>query len=198
MGTWGPCNETKQYRTIDRNMKTRKHYRIYSTALIIGATSLLCVDLQAQSNWVRKANMPTARCSLAVCALDGKIYVIGGGVQNQVVTTAVEQYDPATDTWSTKASMHTARGFFGAAALNGKIYAVGGWGMGSVALAACEVYDPASDTWTQVQDLHTPRFGAAAAAANGKIYVFGVLPSRDAMLQTGQLLSCGIGCSSSA
>ena len=107
-------------------MKTRNLDSIYSTAVIIGVAGLLGVDLPAQSNWVRKANMPTARCSLAVCALDGKIYAIGGGIQNQVVTTAVEQYDPSTDTWVKKASMRTPRGFFGAAALNGKIYAIGG------------------------------------------------------------------------
>lgn len=153
-------------------------------ALVVGIIVLASLETTAQSNWIRKADMPTPRCSLAVAVLDGKIYAIGGGIRNQVVTTAVEQYDPATDTWVKKADMHTPRGFFGAAALNGKIYAVGGWGMGNVALAGCEEYDPASDTWTVKKSMPTARRHGSVVSAGGKIYALGGYTSPPTALKT--------------
>ncbi|MBT8387353.1 MAG: hypothetical protein KJO12_08060, partial [Ignavibacteria bacterium] len=32
----------------------------------------------AQSRWTQKTDIPTARCFISSCTLDGKIYVIGG------------------------------------------------------------------------------------------------------------------------
>jgi N-acetylneuraminic acid mutarotase len=127
----------------------------------------------ATDTWQRKADMPTARNSLAVVTgPDGKIYAIGG-VQTPVYST-VEAYDPATDTWQRKADMPTAR-FQLAAALgsNGRIYAIGGQANGRY-LSTVEEYDPATDTWRRMADMPTARTNlGAAGASNGKIYAIG-------------------------
>jgi len=68
--------------------------------------------------------MPTARYSLNVAEVDGKIYAIGG--YNGGYLDIVEEYDPTTDTWTTKTSMPTARYDLGVVEANGKIYAIGG------------------------------------------------------------------------
>ncbi len=51
-------------------MNTRS---IRSVSLAMGLITLNTTELFAQSNWVRKANMPTARLGLAAVVVDGKI-----------------------------------------------------------------------------------------------------------------------------
>jgi len=80
----------------------------------------------ATNRWSRKADMPTPRYALAVAAVNGKIYAIGGQGAHFTPLATVEIYDPVTDTWSTGTDMPTARSSLAAAALNGKIYAIGG------------------------------------------------------------------------
>jgi len=57
--------------------------------------------------WTRKADMPTARTLSAIAVVDGIIYIIGGSFDedylsevNVEVISAVEAYDPGTDTWT--------------------------------------------------------------------------------------------------
>jgi hypothetical protein len=84
--------------------------------------------------------MPTARRSLGLAVVDGKIYAIGGvGKDGKVGTN--EMYDPATDNWTTKAPMPTSRSGFGIVVWNNLIYVMGG---GS---SLTDVYDPVSDFW---------------------------------------------------
>src|SRR5581483_2365839 len=81
--------------------------------------------------------MPTARDSLGMAALSGKLYAVGGN--DGSVSNAVEAYDPTTNTWAPKAPMTTARRYLGvAASFNGKLYAVGGSLGGSTGLATVE------------------------------------------------------------
>ncbi|MEN6428514.1 MAG: LamG-like jellyroll fold domain-containing protein [Phycisphaerales bacterium] len=151
-------------------MKTRGAFGVVLASGFMTATFL---SLSAQAGWTRKADMPTARTSLAACVVDGKIYAIGGAPQNQVVTATVEQYDPGTDTWTPKASMQTPRAFFGASEVNGRIYAVGGWAQGGAYLASCEEYNPVADTWTTKASMSTGRCFLSTVAVGGKLYVLG-------------------------
>ncbi|HEX7926240.1 MAG TPA: kelch repeat-containing protein [bacterium] len=103
-------------------------------------------------SWEIAAPMPTPRGEAWAVAVNGKIYVIGGGDGAAVLGT-VEEYDIATDTWTncgggcapkTTPSVQLVVG-----ALGGKIYAFGGFtvGDGSAATAAVEVFDPAANSW---------------------------------------------------
>ena len=69
-------------------------------------------------SWAERHSMNQARGGLGVAAVNGKIYAIGGRVENdsyymQNPTTGFvgtnEEYDPATDKWILKASMPTPR-----------------------------------------------------------------------------------------
>ena len=76
-----------------------------------------------------KTPMPTLRHVHRACAVDGKIYVMGGitSIGCDFPISKVEEYDPSTDTWDpTKTDMPTPRESFGLSAVNGKIYAIGG------------------------------------------------------------------------
>ncbi|QUI24380.1 hypothetical protein HZI73_19685 [Vallitalea pronyensis] len=124
-------------------------------------------------SWEIKASMPTARGSIGVVEVDGKIYAIGGigGEGNKL--DIVEQYDPHTNTWVTKANMPTSRYALGAAVANGKIYAIGGMDSQGNMLNIVEEYDPVTDTWTTKANMLTNRYTVAVVEANGKIYAIG-------------------------
>jgi N-acetylneuraminic acid mutarotase len=130
----------------------------------------------ATDTWTTKADMPSRRAHVAIDVVDGKIYVIGGifgeTPQDNRALSAVEAYDPATDTWTRKADMPTARNGVGACVVDGRIYVSGGWD-GNNHLATMEVYDPATDTWTQASDMPRTRSFHTASVVVGKIYIIG-------------------------
>jgi N-acetylneuraminic acid mutarotase len=129
----------------------------------------------AQDTWTRKADMPTARHSLAVAVLNGLLYAVGGNDGNGSVP-AVEVYDPATDTWSARAPMSEDRALLSAAAVGGRIYAMGGsrqTASTSRDLSDNEEYDPATDTWTARTRVPVDMAGQAAVALGERLYIFG-------------------------
>jgi len=68
--------------------------------------------------WEALASMSTARMSLAVAAIDGKLYVMGGSGPNGYLSS-VERFDPAKNAWEAVAPMSMARGGPAAAAIDG-------------------------------------------------------------------------------
>ena len=138
--------------------------------ILVLAFSIPSVSLAAEGIWTEKADMPTARMLLGACVLDGKIYAIGGGGAPHMGSSAVEEYDPETDTWTRKAPMLTPRAGLGVSAVNGKIYAIGGAPLGG---RAVEEYDPGTDTWIRKADMPTARCFFTTSVVNGKIYAIG-------------------------
>jgi N-acetylneuraminic acid mutarotase len=118
--------------------------------------------------WVKKADMPTARVGLSVCEVNGKIYAIGGLTPNGD-SSAIEEYDPILDKWTKKANMPTPRFYCASAAINGKIYVMGGW----TGLSTVEEYDPLSDSWKTKSPMPSTKICFPAHAINGTIYVLG-------------------------
>jgi len=122
-------------------------------------------------SWAAVASTPTNRGGGGAVVVGDKIYVIGGGSDQNPVDTN-EEYDPVTDTWTTKAPMPTARNGPAVVVLNDKIYVIGGQD-GSNYLTTNEMYDPATDTWTTKAPIPTGRVRSRGAAVNSKIYVIG-------------------------
>jgi len=139
-----------------------------------GPSSLEVYD-PATDTWTTKANMPIRRASAAACVVDGKVYVIGGVIEDThgAPLSTVNEYNPATDIWTRKADMPTARLFLSATVVNGKIYAFGGAVYGGPVLSTVEKYDPATDTWTIKPDMLTKRAMLSTSEVNGKIYALG-------------------------
>ncbi len=124
----------------------------------------------AEGVWTKKADMPTPRMLLGTCVVNGKIYAVGGASAPHVGISAVEEYDPGTDTWTRRAAMPTPRAGLGVSVVNGRIYAIGGAPLGG---RTVEEYDPGTDTWTRKADMPTARFLLSTCAVNGKIYAIG-------------------------
>jgi len=130
----------------------------------------------ATDTWTTKGNVKTPRACAAVCALDQRLFFIGGvlgGDLHAAPVSTVEQYDPAMDTWTRKASMPTARSYPSATVLGGKIYVMGGGVWNGAIFSTVEMYDPATDTWTRQPPMAAQRWGLASGAANGRIYAIG-------------------------
>jgi hypothetical protein len=132
------------------------------------------------NTWSTRASMPTARVRLAAAtAPGGTIFVVGGATAsgvNGVALTALEAYDPVTNTWTTRAPMPTARyGLALVTAPNGRLYAIGGYSTSAdQALGFVEEYNPATDQWVRRADMPTARvhFGATLGP-DGRVYVAG-------------------------
>src|SRR6266508_4177754 len=119
----------------------------------------------AAKGWRTLAPMPTPRGEVAVAALDGRIYVIGGyktDFSDPQKTLFV--LDPSTNAWIQAAEMPTARGGHAASVFLGEIYAIGGADADGENIPSVEVYDPATDTWRSGSELGTPRDHLAAAS----------------------------------
>jgi N-acetylneuraminic acid mutarotase len=134
----------------------------------------------ATDTWETKASMPAGgRSELAVNAVNGKIYAIGGFFLGifWIPSNLTEVYDPVTDTWTTKAEMPTAVYSCTSAVVDNKIYLIEN---GRSVTVAClnQIYDTETDTWSIGQPLPTRAVGAAAVATTGvyapkRIYVTG-------------------------
>jgi len=151
--------------------------KTFLTGLVL-ALCLTTLNLAAEGTWTRKADMPMARTCCGAAAVNGKIYVIGGGRSWSESTppAAIYMYDPAMDTWETKADIPTPRLTLETVIVDGKIYAIGGE-RGSTPLRTLEVYDPETDTWERKADMQTTRAWLGAVAVDGKIYAIGGWPS---------------------
>jgi N-acetylneuraminic acid mutarotase len=121
-----------------------------------------------QKRWVGHKPMPTPRKNLAVAAVDGIVYAIGG--DGGLAT--VEAYDPVVKTWSTRIGLLEGRTMATATAIGGKIHVTGGRdGLGKVH-RALSVFNPAANSWAHKADLPVESIGGASAAIGGKLYVY--------------------------
>jgi N-acetylneuraminic acid mutarotase len=156
----------------------------------------------AADSWKALAPMPTKRGSPVAATVNGKIYVIGGasvhpGSSEPAVlptrphrsVSAVEEYDPATNTWRARSPMPTARNHAAIGVVNNKIYVIGGrLGAAFIGVASntdvVEEYDPATDSWGAVRSrMPTARSASTWGTYGGRIYVAG------GEFQNGQLMA---------
>jgi hypothetical protein len=78
---------------------------------------------------VALANLPTPREGLAVAALSGRLYALGGHTTGGVATAVVESYDPVANNWTLRAPISIARNGLAAAVVGSTLYVVGGGGI---------------------------------------------------------------------
>lgn len=132
----------------------------------------LQMNFEGKQKWKKCAKLPFPRSNAAVCALDGKIYCIGGNSTGQNGIRQCDVYDPETNKWTSIAPLNTGRCQAGVIAYKGKLWASGGsdaWNC----LNSVECYDVEEDTWTFAAPMLTARRGCGLAELKGKIYCVG-------------------------
>lgn len=139
---------------------------------------------QNGGTWKSLTPAPTKRTEVAAAALGGKIYVVGGfsepslgNLKDLAITTAVEEYDPATDRWTTKASLPTGLHHAGIGVVGNFLYVIGGFSKSFFSVwhpvATVYRYDPAADAWTERAPMPTPRGALAVAVLDDKLVAIG-------------------------
>lgn len=134
------------------------------------------IDVGRPGTWDSVAAMPSERQEVAVAALDGTVYVLGGLGDGAAPVAAVEAYDPARNTWAPRAPLPVPLHHPAAAVAGGRLYVVGGYTGGRVSWtphAGLYEYDPAADAWTARAPMPTPRGALAAAAIGGRLHAVG-------------------------
>ncbi|XP_022105276.1 kelch-like protein 24 [Acanthaster planci] len=117
--------------------------------------------------WEEVAPLSEAVSSPAAVSHDGKVYVFGGALSDEIATDKVRCYDPKFNRWLTCAPMPHALSGIAARVMGDKIYIVG------CLSQTVHRYDPATDTWGQVTSMRCTRALCSAAVCDDKLYVNG-------------------------
>ena len=139
-----------------------------------GIDAQLAIINVASGLWSAGPSMPDVRDGTCVAAVGGKLYVIGGRLNQATASAMVEQFDPSTNQWSRLADMPTARAFGACAVVNNIIYVIGGQANGTY-LSATEGFDPVANSWTAREAMPTRRTLMAATVLQNKIEIIGGL-----------------------
>lgn len=139
---------------------------------------------EAANAWSLAPQMLTGRAGHAVVTgNDGRIFAMGGVLQDFKFLASVEAFDPLTKTWTTLQAMNVPRSSLAAVtAPDGRIWAIGGTGSKdgyTTQLFEVEIFDPTAGSagdWSFGPPLQGPLSNLAAAVGpDGRIYVMGGL-----------------------
>jgi N-acetylneuraminic acid mutarotase len=139
----------------------------------------------AEDNWESKKRCPKKGGQHASCALNNKLYLLGGSKdaplgdisgQNEALV-----YDPETDTWDSIPDMLYERCGHNAIVYENQIYVFGGLvhyfntenKLVQRVIEKAEKYDPIDSTWTELADLPEPVAYSITVEYDDKLYVFG-------------------------
>ena len=139
---------------------------------------------QSLGTWTTGSPAPTKRTEVAVAAVQGKIYVVGGFSQpgfgnflDYAISRTVEVYHPATDSWTTTTPLPEGRHHAAMASLDGYLYLIGGFtrSLLSVWRAVDSVYryDPSTAEWSEMKPMPTARGGLVVTVYQNRLYAIG-------------------------
>ena len=134
------------------------------------------VDQSTSGTWMALAPLPAPRQEIAVAALEGRVFAIGGFNESGEPVASVDVYDPAANEWQSRAPLPVATHHAAAAVAAGRLYVIGGYTGGRLRWATSSTvyeYDPARDAWATRAPMPTPRGGLAAAGVGNRIHALG-------------------------
>jgi non-specific serine/threonine protein kinase len=121
--------------------------------------------------WEQLPPLNHARAAAAAAVVDGKIVVVGGQANGELVPDT-EVFDGAE--WTEAAPIPTPREHLGAASDGRYLYAVGGREMStSDNVDAFERYDPVNDTWTKLDSMPKAAGSVGVAFVQDRVVAVG-------------------------
>ena len=125
-----------------------------------------------EDSWQELAPLPVRRARLGVAAYQGRIFAVGGVIE-EGLTERLDIYDIESDAWQSSAARPVALANVGAAALAEGILVPGGCDAAGKPSATVHRYDPAHDQWIEVAPLPQALCAYALTVYNGHAYLFG-------------------------
>jgi N-acetylneuraminic acid mutarotase len=125
-------------------------------------------------SWSAVARMSVARCYSGVAALDGHVWIAGGGVDvagKRAPTDLVDIFDPKAGTVARGPSLTSRRSECVAAAVNGRLYLIGGTDEAGKPLTKVESIAPGEPQWRAEPDAPVPMAQFNGCVLGGLIYV---------------------------
>ena len=121
--------------------------------------------------------MPHAAYMATACALNGRLYVMGGFDSNRL--QVLEMTEENGLAWTVKAEMPATRRFAASFVHEGKIWVIGGFVADQLSTSVA-TYDPDADTWATGPPLPLrQRDGCATTyAIDGRVYLCTAVESR--------------------
>jgi N-acetylneuraminic acid mutarotase len=138
--------------------------------------------VQPASEWRSLPDASTARLMMAWTVLDGKIWIIGGLTEGNVLPT-VESYDPQNRAWRLETPLPIALHHATAATYRGEVVVIGGT-TDNIAQASNKVFALRGGAWVELPPLQHARAAAAAAVVGDKLVVVGGQNAKKIVPQT--------------
>jgi kelch-like protein 18 len=131
--------------------------------------------------------LPHGREHLAAVAAEGKLYVIGGRINQDTNLPIVEIYEPQTRTWTSGPDMPVAVSGITGVYLDGRIHITGGEDLfAGRTFNQHQVLDLQTLTWELWPELPSARHGLTSQVVNGQWIVIGGAPAAN-MSMSGQV-----------
>lgn len=142
------------------------------------------------AGWKTAAPLPNPRNHMGGCALDGKIYSVGGqhlGDEEAGNQSSFQVYDPGQDNWSELAPLPVSRGHVTAnvVTFEGRILVISGVTNGRIQMDRVEEFDPATGKWSALAPLPEARQSPVSGIIGDRLIVSGGSLSRSTWI--GQL-----------
>jgi N-acetylneuraminic acid mutarotase len=131
--------------------------------------------LPRDGTWEARAPLAQAREHLAVVAVEESIYAVGGrahGKDSDQLGSAVERYDPATDTWDLLAPLPHPRSGLSGARVCETVIVIGGETSTRV-FADVQMLSADGAGWASLPDLPVAVHGVAVASVNNRLFAIG-------------------------
>lgn len=127
------------------------------------------------NQWIKLADIPNPTINLAMAAVNGKIYAIGG---DQFKNTNRE-YNPQNNTWKMVEPMPTGRQHIDCGVYGNNIYIIGGLISWENITRNNEAYNVLSNTWSEKAAIPSLRNNAAFITLDSLIYAIGGAGTKD-------------------
>lgn len=135
----------------------------------ISRTSLFYKFNPKTNQWIKLADVPNPAINLALAAVNGKVYAIGGDrFQN-----TNREYNLQTNTWKILKPMPTARQHIDCGVYENNIFISGGLTSWKTISKKHEVYNASTNTWLEKAAIPSLRNNAAVITLDSLIYVIG-------------------------
>ncbi len=132
----------------------------------------VAVEPTAENPWEELAPLPVRRARLALAALDGHLYAIGG-MTAEGPTGRLDVYDFQQKAWHTASPRPLSLANVGAVVIGKQILVPGGCDASGQPHREVHSYDPRADVWKERASLPTPLCAYALTSYRDRAYLFG-------------------------